>query len=354
MRDDLWRLVYILSLALVFLGWLATHTFRQTAAAFPDKITLSKYSDFLDVLWYITIYGAIRKTFYLVLEEKLHSILKRNDPLNFELKKGKIVKEGFCSIYYLFASVVGIKLFYGTNMLPWLCLGQHECIDLFGLWPLEPLTPDVRTYFMFQLAYHLYTVIEYQWQNRVNRVAEYNEMMLHHFLAVSLITVCYLASLYSLGITILLIADITDFFLSVAKFVRDTRIGHQYRAADLAFLLIVVSWSYLRGVVMSGCIISGCVMAGYRVAIGDLSWTNTVSRAFVVDHPVYCWLPFLLVSILCVLNFYWIFIIFHIAFRRLFKKDTNFTNTEHGEKLYKNAKLNPKSDLPSDASTKGK
>lgn len=319
---------------MVGIGWLGVNKFRTEAANTPE-VTLTNYSDLLDAIPYLIIYAVVRWVFERTFENAVLRRVKAYDPINWEHKRHKALKEGFCIFWYSFTVFLGLKYFAGTNLLPSCCFGTFSCKEFLSFWPLVPATNEIRRYFMIQLAYHAYTSISYEIQNRRARLPEYNEMMLHHCLAVALIVLCYLSSLFTFGITILLTSDFSDIFLDLTKFIRDTSVLVKYKVADYSFAIMVLSWLYLRGFVISGCLLFGSFVNFYGLIMKDPSYFNPVALAFVYKFKFYYIVKLSLISILIVLNLYWTMVMLKITYNRVVYKDTNFTNHEHGEKTLK-------------------
>ena len=188
---------------------------------------------------------------------------------------------------------------------------------------------------MIELAFHIYTAISYEIQNRKVRLAEYNEIMLHHALAVVMIFLCYLCSLFTFGITILITSDFSDMFLNMAKFVRDVNFMRHTKLGDYLFVCVLATWGYLRGVVICGCLMLGCIKVLYSLMTHDMTNFNPIVASFIFDFKWYYVIKISLVTILVLLNLYWMYIIMQISYNRIIRKDKNFTNTTHGEKFNK-------------------
>ena len=159
--------------------------------------------------------------------------------------------------------------------------------------------------------------------------------MLHHALAVAMIFLCYLCSLFTFGITILITSDFSDMFLNLGKFIRDMNFKRHKSVSDLVFVCVMLTWGYLRGVVVCGCLMLGCFKVFYSLFTHDTTFFNPIVQSFVFDFKWYYMIKIALISTLVLLNLYWMYIIMQIAYNRVVRKDKNFTNTQHGEKFNK-------------------
>lgn len=331
MKQKYWTVIYITSFVIVFLAWVGTTKYRARANE-VGGIRLTSYWDLLDLLLYVPVYVGIRFLFESLFKDLIMKKLRQNDPDNFETKKNRIIKEAFNSFWYGFQAILGLFYFANTDKIPRLCFGTLECDEFFRDWPLQTADWRIRSYFMMQMAFHLYTVIDFEIKNRPKKTPEYNEMMLHHLLATFMIILCYLTGLFTYGITILIIADLTDMPLNFSKFCRDMKVFSGKWAIDVLFLVILFSWLYFRGFVITYCVMKGCFTVAYYIYTRKGDWFNPIARQFIHEFFYYYMAKIFMILILVVLNMYWCYLIVTLAVNRIFKKDTQFTNKQWGEK----------------------
>lgn len=297
--------------------------------------------DFSHSIGYAVLYTVIRYLFEEMFRDIVFSKIKANDPVNFELKKIKCLKEVFCSFWYSSMTILGFFLFANTDSLPKSCFGSQNCEDMGrDLFNRETLW-TVRMYFMIQFAYHCHTLVYYELANRRKRLPEYNEMMLHHILAVGLIILCYTSGYFNYGISFLMIADGTDFFLNLAKVLRDLKLFGDKDAAiiDSVFFVMIASWTWFRAYVLPWCVLRSCYIALFKIIQGDHHFFSHPAVAKHIGTLVVAYgMKVLLLSILGFLNFYWVFIMLKMAYGRVFLKRKSYPNTTHGDELQSHEK----------------
>ena len=127
MHQKYWTIVFYCAAAFVCLGWVGVNKFRQEASKIPQGITLTKYSDMLDLIPYLALYILLRQGFNFLFEESVFRRVKETDPINYSTKQHKVLKEAFCVFWYSFTSIYGFALFWGTDLLPKLCFGTLGC-----------------------------------------------------------------------------------------------------------------------------------------------------------------------------------------------------------------------------------
>lgn len=332
MRQLYWNFAYAGAIICVALSWIGATRFRAKMTEF-EEVKVAGYSDLLYLVFiFFPLYAGIRITFNKLFENTILKKLQQNDPDNYETKKVRVVKEAFGSFWYGIQALMAYLLFANTELLPTLCFGTLECGDFFRGWPLTMPDWKLRSFFMLQMAFHLYTAIEFELKNREQKVPEYNEMRLHHCLAIIMIFLCYISNTFPFGVTILFVADFTDMPLNMAKFSRDMKILPKTHIREIIFGWTVVSWLYFRGVVMGFCVMKGCFTAMYHIFTYDKAWFNKIAR-----ETIFPLLPHFIAKtgmeiILLLLNFYWIYLLLKIAYNRIVNNDTNFANKNWGEK----------------------
>jgi len=296
------------------------------------KFNTPDLSDFLDIIFYIPIVAIARISFERAFAERILERLKIVDPVNYDKKHIKSVKETYHIVRYLFLSLLGYFLFRDTEFLPKCCHGTLDCADLGRDLGAAPITPGLRFYMTFQLSNHVFTLFYFIYTNRKQKVVEYKEFMLHHILAVFLTALSYLTSTLTIGVVVLLTADISDFFLTVGKVVRDLKLFDSKIAIDMVFVVVVVSWMYYRVFAVCYCVSVGCITFVHKMFLGERDWFRSAVISVVLEYKGYYYITTLLIGLLIVLNLYWTWLLISAIVNRVIKKDTMFTNPNWGEK----------------------
>lgn len=339
MKDSHWKSIHwisVFALSMCLSGVYISRSLvkNQPGAFLPNEL------DFLDSIGYGLVLTAIRYVFDELFREKVYHRVKLHDPINFETKKVKSLKEAFCTLWYAVMTIVGLYFFMNTEYLPESCFGSATCDSMPHKLLKNEVNWKVRMYFMIQFAYHSHTLIYYELSNRQKKLAEYNEMMLHHLLAVGLTICSYTLGAFNYGISFLLVSDLSDFWLNAGKVIRDLFNGSLL--TDLFFLPILASWGYFRGYFIPWCVLGSCYKA---------LWIYSTKNIVVFELPAlvensnllapFYFMIVILLSILGLLNLYWVSIIIKMAFARIFLKRKSYANVNHGDKLQQGEKELP-------------
>ncbi|KAG1671289.1 hypothetical protein FOA52_010860 [Chlamydomonas sp. UWO 241] len=132
-------------------------------------------------------------------------------------------------------------------------------------WPDQEGTGPLRTLCIVELAYYTsHTFILGFWEvPRKDKAV----MMFHHFVAIALVGACYVCNYTRSGCVIMLLHDINDVFLELAKVASYVK---AHVAANVLFVAFLASWVALRmvafpGVIMYSTMFESVAVLGYRV-----------------------------------------------------------------------------------------
>ena len=104
-------------------------------------------------------------------------------------------------------------------------------------------TPYIKEYFMLQLGYHFHSLIIHVTGKIRN---DFMEMLLHHTITVMLVSLAYLMNYLPMSLLILYSHDISDAFVSYARFLVDTDMK---KLTMVVSVCLIVSWFYTRLVI---------------------------------------------------------------------------------------------------------
>lgn len=340
MKDGHWRSIHRISVFALFIVLSGVYLSRSVVKNKPGAI-LPNELDFLDSIGYALVLTAVRYVFDELFREEVYHRVKLHDPINFETKKVKSLKEAFCTVWYAVMTIVGFCFFANTEYLPDSCFGSATCDSM----PQKLLTSEVhwkvRMYFMIQFAYHSHTLVYYEVANREKKLAEYNEMMLHHILAVGLTICCYTSGYFNYGISFLLVSDLSDFWLNAGKANRDLFFNGPW-LTDLFFVPVLASWGYFRGYFIPWCVLGSCYKALWNYSMKNVEvWEHAALRDNASIIVPFYTVKVILLSVLGLLNLYWVSIIIKMAFARIFLKRKSYANVTHGDKLQQGEKELP-------------
>jgi hypothetical protein len=150
---------------------------------------------------------------------------------------------GFGTIVYSITTIFAYYTYWGNANLPSMIGGTGEINVWWEKAPFMAEMPYIDVYFLMQFGYHVHNLL-HQVFWRYKR-ATYVEMTLHHVIASVLIFFSYYSFMGGIGLFVLMIHDIGDFWLNLAKMMRDMRLGPSWML-DSAVLTLVVAWVYPR------------------------------------------------------------------------------------------------------------
>ena len=81
-------------------------------------------------------------------------------------------------------------------------------------YPINPVSEELRVYFLATLGYHLQSTIKHCLKERRN---DFIEMLLHHCLTIALYTGSYMVNFLPIGLIIVFCLDIADFWTHISK-----------------------------------------------------------------------------------------------------------------------------------------
>lgn len=309
---------------------------RDLLSEFPE-IEISNPADLLLAVPLLGVFLALRYISETYISPMVCNRIKKIDPENYEVKKEKTTKECFHCLWYTFTTFMTLQFFYGTEYLPNLLMGSRDFTKIFEDYPYGKQPIYVKVYFMVQLAFHTYDAISMEILTRMKgkKGKDYNELMIHHLITLGMIILAYLCSFYPLGITVLFCAHSSDAALYFCKVCRDTQILNT-RVLDCYFVAMFGFWAYVRGFAMTYYSAYLCsALFWFDVAFKDQAYLLQVNKAVEMaqrkGYAPYILVKFILLSLLALLNYYWLYLMWSIFANRLFKGDKSFAIKNHGE-----------------------
>lgn len=316
----------------------------QDPKSYVNYLEAAQLGSFIDLLWILPALLAIQGlwTFFEInFKSYLLEKLKQRDSANYELKKKKIIKDAFSAFWYTSSAFVGLFMFVGSEYLPSECLGTLNCSNILSRWLVTPVTLKVKLFFAVQIAYHLFTAWEHFSRNILSREneqisPEFNQMMLHHYLATVMVLLAFLSGFHATGVLVLIVSDLTDTFLNWGKFFRTTGLPFEplaRRLTDFSFVMTFISWILLRGIVLPRCVSLSCF--GFLNALLGIEKDslNPIAQLFISPRfAAFFAIKIGLFVVLILMNYYWVYLIVVIAYNRLTDKEKTFANSQWAEK----------------------
>lgn len=118
-------------------------------------------------------------------------------------------------IYYLASSIAGYLIIKDTSYFPVWLGGNGSCMNLIYTSPyFNEATTSMKVFYILQFGKHLSRMLSHMF---IRQEGNYYEYILHHSLSIFLIVFSYLMNMWLIGILVLLLHDLSDFFLISAR-----------------------------------------------------------------------------------------------------------------------------------------
>jgi len=143
-------------------------------------------------------------------------------------------EQGWSLTYYLIFWSLG---FYIMQNSTYKNINAKECWQGY---PHDRLTATVKWYYLSQIACWLQQIIVL---NMEKRRKDHYRMLTHHLVTTALITLSYLCNFTRIGNVILVLTDLTDVFLPMAKMLKYT--GYS-TATDVVSIIFILAWIVTR------------------------------------------------------------------------------------------------------------
>ncbi|KAI0462175.1 hypothetical protein LJB42_004263 [Komagataella kurtzmanii] len=144
-------------------------------------------------------------------------------------------EQGWSLFYYTTSWTVGFYLYYKSDYF-------FNCDHIFIGWPNNKLDFYFKSYYLIQMSCWLQQIVVL---NIEERRKDYVQMFSHHIITCLLIIGSYYYYFLQIGHVILVMMDIVDVFLSLAKMLKYC--GYS-TLCDVMFFIFLVSWIAIRHV----------------------------------------------------------------------------------------------------------
>ena len=130
-----------------------------------------------------------------------------------------------------------------------------NCNLLFMGFPEVPDIPYLKTFYLIQYGTHLFTFV-HQLYCKLND-PKYFEYVLHHGLALFLLTFSYLMNMILVGTVVLFLHDPSDVTLITARVYTDYK-DRKKSVTIILGIIGILNWIFLRNIVLPTCVIRSC------------------------------------------------------------------------------------------------
>jgi ceramide synthetase len=160
-----------------------------------------------------------------------------------EERAGRVERCGtvmFKLLYFIALSAAGWHLLHDQPYLPAELGGSGHADHAFTGYPMHPLSPWIKYYYMFQLGYHTQSLL---FQVGMTHRNDLLEMVLHHFCAIFLLVLSYLSNFYRVGVLVLFVHDLAD----ITGYAIKTSVDTSYTKVTISvYLSLLTVWGYTR------------------------------------------------------------------------------------------------------------
>ncbi|KAK0099983.1 sphingosine N-acyltransferase lag1 [Cadophora gregata f. sp. sojae] len=232
-----------LTLALI-LGLAVAHLLFPQVRPFTRKFFILSYKtpvssgavykqgidDVYFVLGWIVYFTALRAIFIEWLLQPLARVLGVGKKSHL-----RFAEQGWIFLYYSTMWALGMSLWYNSEY--W-----HSHSNLWTAWPSRDMSGMFKLYYLVQLSFSAQLLLAIHMEARRK---DYVEMLTHHIITCSLISITYVYRYTRAANVVLCLMDFVDILLPFAKLLRYLRYE---TACNIAFGIFVVSWFITRHV----------------------------------------------------------------------------------------------------------
>lgn len=267
---------------------------EETKRNRPDYVGPA-WSDFTLLLYYVPVIYLLKQLTAWCLTD----VFERKLPLKYQgdlrhMKIEKMCDNFFKMIYFSAISVYGY--FEVVQKLPFTTPLIHEggtWNNYFKDFPYVPYLPATTYYCLMNLAYHTESTI----MTFVKPKNDFYEMLCHHSMTFLIISIAYITNYNNIAIPFMLAFDNSDIFIGLIRVFIDIVPGW---CTFFIYIGLMCSWIYTRFYIITFEVVGKASLGTFQYATGRLT-------------PHYFMTGML--SVLCVLNVYWMFLLFRMGFR---------------------------------------
>jgi len=217
-------------------------TVKQNQADSPPGFRYPQFSDLVGGL-YCFVFIAIIRLFLSTTLFKWLGEYVINPKYQGTQREERVERFGivfFKLFYFSVSSFIGYQCLKDAEWLPPSLGGTGKTSACWTSYPFAPYSDDLKLYYMISLGYHLHSFAFHLFLPRRN---DFLEMLLHHLLAIFLVSFSFISNMIRIGSLVLLVHDLADIPGYAVKSSVDTK--NTILTLILYFLLLLV-WGYCR------------------------------------------------------------------------------------------------------------
>ncbi|KAI2639218.1 TLC domain-containing protein [Xylaria nigripes] len=228
------NLIALIFLTYMFIPKARPHTFKFFTLSYYNPASGS-YAIGGDDYYFITFCIVLFTGLRAGLMEHIFAPLAKQWGLKKRKDMTRFSEQAWLLVYYSFFWPIGVYLYYNSP-------SYMNLRELWTGWPDREVTGLVKAYFLGQWAFWLQQVLVIHIEERRK---DHWQMLTHHFITIALMAGSYYYHHTRVGILILVLMDIVDIFLPLAKCLK--YLGYS-TMCDIMFGMFMVSWFIARHV----------------------------------------------------------------------------------------------------------
>ncbi len=195
-----------------------------------------------------------------------------------KLKKAyTIVKWAFSLFYYAISSIAAFLIVLPTTFMPTWMGGDGYCTDVTRyVSSFDEANQVMKVFYIIQFGKHLGRFFQHVF---IRTEGNFYEYALHHGLSTFLIFFSYLTNQWIIGIFVLLIHDVSDFFLILARAYREYKYVNKI-VLNIFYVLAMTSWLFCRVFLLSACCVYSSLTSAYKIWSHPEIWNEDLREAF--------------------------------------------------------------------------
>lgn len=317
--DRVW--LFVLAPTLIFGLWFFASIFkvRQVLSNVPD-VTQSPFTNLYISCISTTFVFISKQAFVYYFRGMFDRHIKKLNYPDHEMKVEKNLDYAYGVFIYTAQTQFAVYNYWGAKEISYLVGGTGDNDAIFGYYPYTTL-PNLDAYYQFAQGYHFHNLVQELFFRR-HRVT-YIEMSLHHIIAQTLIFLSYYTCMTNIGCFVLLLHDVGDIWLNLAKITRDMNLLPSFML-DIIYVFTCFFWIYPRVVVPMMTYVKIGVMYLLRYDMTELKLDNQ----YLGDLGqwgifIYQWL---VQTALCGMNVFWSCMLIEAGVSKFFSKKGKYVN----------------------------
>jgi hypothetical protein len=220
----------------------------------PQGYEIPKVSDLVWTLYSLAFIVLVKISFERLMSNTVYSWLsdKYKDHSNFEdyklglIYKKKLAASLFKVVYYTIIIIVGYSIMKNSDFFPSELGGSGEMINLFKNGVPGYLFFDKPAYFNSYYLCNLgFIITDLIWLLFIYETqSDFCLMLLHHSLAISLVSFSYLHNYSQIGIIVFFLHDLTDIFVYLVRIIINTNLTDRIKVAIC--IIFLAFYVYMR------------------------------------------------------------------------------------------------------------